>query len=157
MPRRRDGKKRPPAGRLYHRRMPEAPETPPVLPWRTTARHRPNWPQGYWRLAVWRGLRLRCPVCGVGPLFKNYFVMWERCSSCGVAFAREHGQWVGSLDINTFATAFVLMIGAAFGPLWSLRTSLIVWCSAAVLLPIITFRFARGVWTAIVHLTGGVY
>jgi len=83
--------------------------------------------------------------------------MSQRCSCCGVSFAREHGQWVGSLDINTFLTAFVVMIGAGFGPLWSLKTSLIVWCSAAVLVPIATFRFSRGLWTAIVHLTGGVY
>ena len=59
------------------------------------------------------------------------------CSCCGVSFAREHGQWVGSLDINTFVTAFILMIGAGFGPLWSLTTSLVVWCSAAVLVPIV--------------------
>ena len=50
-----------------------------------------------------------------------------------------------------------LMAGVGFGPLWSLRTSLAVWCTAAVVFPILTFRFSRGVWTAIVHLTGGVY
>jgi hypothetical protein len=83
--------------------------------------------------------------------------MHERCSRCGVSFAREHGQWVGSLDINTLLTAILLMAGAGFGPLWSLETSLIVWCSAAVVFPILTFRFSRGLWTAIVHLTGGVY
>lgn len=131
---------------------------PPVLPWRsTTARHRPGWPAGYWRKVCWRGLTLRCPVCGKGKLFKSYFRMYESCGCCGVGFAREHGQWVGSLDINTLLTAVLLMAGAGFGPLWSLKTSLIVWCSAAVLLPIVTFRFCRGLWTAIVHLTGGVY
>ncbi|MEP6995425.1 MAG: DUF983 domain-containing protein [Acidobacteriota bacterium] len=130
---------------------------PPVLPWRSTARKTPRWPEGYWKRVLWRGLRLRCPVCGVGKLFQSYFVMWDHCKACGVSFAREHGQWVGSLDINTFFTAFLLMIGVGFGPLWSLRTSLIVWCSAAVLVPLATFRFVRGVWTAIVHLTGGVY
>jgi hypothetical protein len=83
--------------------------------------------------------------------------MYDSCGRCGVRFAREHGQWVGSLDINTLLTAIVLMAGAGFGPLWSLPTSLAVWCSAAVLLPIATFRFSRGLWTAIVHLTGGVY
>jgi uncharacterized protein DUF983 len=84
--------------------------------------------------------------------------MNERCSCCGVGFAREHGQWVGSLDINTLLTAVVLMAGVGFGPLWpSLTMSLIVWCSAAVLVPLVTFRFSRGLWTAIVHLTGGVY
>ena len=130
---------------------------PPVLPWHGTPKHPKSLPEGYWRMVVWRGLTLRCPVCGKGKLFRSYFAMNPACSTCGVSFAREHGQWVGSLDINTFVTAFILMIGAGFGPLWSLSTSLIVWCSAAILVPIATFRFSRGLWTAIVHLTGGVY
>jgi len=133
------------------------PSSPAVLPWRPTARHRGGWPEGYWRKVIWRGLRLRCPVCGQGRLFRSYFVMHERCSFCGVGFAREHGQWVGSLDINTFATAIILMVGAGFGPLWPLKVSLAVWCTAAVAVPIATFRFSRGLWTAIVHLSGGVY
>jgi uncharacterized protein (DUF983 family) len=132
--------------------------TPPVLPWRgTTAHHRTGWPQGYWRAVVWRGLRLRCPVCGKGELFRTYFRMHETCSCCGVGFAREHGQWVGSLDINTFVVVFGIMIASAFSPDWPLPVMLTVWCSAAVIVPLITFRFSRGLWTAIVHLTGGVY
>ena len=137
--------------------VPPSPPMTPVLTWHGTPRKRAGWPEGYWKIAVARGLRLRCPVCGVGHLFRTYFAMQDRCPSCGVGFAREHGQWVGSLDINTFLCAFLLMIGVGFGPLWSLRTSLIVWCTAAVLVPLVTFRFVRGVWTAIVHLTGGVY
>jgi uncharacterized protein (DUF983 family) len=134
------------------------PEPPPVLPWRgATTRHRSGWPEGYWRIVVWRGLRLRCPVCGQGKLFRTYFTMHEKCSSCGVGFAREHGQWVGSLDINTFVVAFALMIGVGFAPLGSLEVSLTFWCAAAILVPLVTFRFSRGLWTAIVHLTGGVY
>ncbi len=138
----------------------EAPRTPApraVLPWTATARRPARFPEGYWRKVVWRGLRLRCPVCGKGKLFRTYFGMNDHCACCGVGFAREHGQWVGSLDINTFVTAFVLMIGVGFGPLWTVRTSLIVWCTAAVVFPILSFRFSRGLWTAIVHLTGGVY
>ena len=133
------------------------PAPSPVLPWHGTARRPARIPEGYWRTVIVRGLKLRCPVCGNGKLFKNFFVMNMQCGCCGVSFFREHGQWVGSLDINTFVTAFVLMIGAGFGPLWSLKTSLIVWCSAAVLVPLATFRFSKGLWTAIVHLTGGVY
>jgi uncharacterized protein (DUF983 family) len=134
------------------------PDPPPVLPWRgETVRHRSGWPEGYWRIVVWRGLRLRCPVCGKGKLFRTYFTMFEKCSPCGVGFAREHGQWVGSLDINTFVVAFALMIGVGFAPLGSLKVSLAFWCSAAILVPLVTFRFSRGLWTAIVHLTGGVY
>ena len=29
--------------------------------------------------------------------------------------------------------------------------------AAAIIVPLITFRFVRGLWTAIVHLSGGVY
>ena len=128
----------------------------PVLPWRTTHRGA-AWPAGYWQKVCWRGLRLLCPVCGEGKLFASYFVMNKNCAVCGVGFAREHGQWVGSLDLNTFVVAFVLMIGAAFSPLWPLGISLAVWGGAAIVVPLATFRFSRGLWTAIVHLTGGVY
>lgn len=134
------------------------PNPSPVLPFRGTAtRNRTGWPEGYWRTVVWRGLRLRCPVCGNGRLFRTYFAMHESCSSCGVRFAREHGQWVGSLDLNTFVVAFGLMIAAAFAPDWPLPVSLAFWGAAAVVVPLVTFRFSRGLWTAIVHLTGGVY
>jgi uncharacterized protein (DUF983 family) len=130
----------------------------PVLPWRgTTTRHSTSFPEGYAKMVILRGLRLRCPVCGQGKLFRTYFRMYDNCSCCGVGFAREHGQWVGSLDINTFLVAFILMVGVAFGPDWSLPVSLAVYGGAAILVPLATFRFSRGVWTAIVHLTGGVY
>ncbi|HTY41915.1 MAG TPA: DUF983 domain-containing protein [Thermoanaerobaculia bacterium] len=135
-----------------------APDPPPVLPWRgETARRHAGWPKGYWRTVVWRGLRLRCPVCGQGRLFQSYFRMRLHCPCCGVGFAREDGQWVGSLDINTFVVAFGLMIASAFSPEWPLPWLLAVWGAAAIAVPLVTFRFARGLWTAIVHLSGGVY
>jgi uncharacterized protein (DUF983 family) len=134
------------------------PSRQPVLPWRaTTAHRRPGWPRGYWRKVCWRGLKLRCPVCGEGKLFKSYFAMNASCAVCGVGFAREHGQWVGSLDINTLLTALVAMALVGFGPMWDLTTSLAVYVPFTVLFPILTFRFVRGFWTGIVHLTGGVY
>lgn len=134
------------------------PAPAPVLPLRGTPAHpRTAWPRGYWREVVWRGLRLRCPVCGRGRLFRTYFSMNESCPSCGVRFAREHGQWVGSLDINTFVVAFGLMIASAFSPDWPLPILLAVWGAASIAVPLLTFRFSRGLWTAIVHLTGGVY
>src|SRR5215470_12734749 len=136
---------------------PSDPAPHPVLPWRPSFK-KPAWPKGYWRLACWRGLRLRCPVCGQGRLFQSYFVMNRTCSVCGVGFTREHGQWVGSLDINTLLTAVVVMGLAGFGPIWDdTRTTLVVYVAFAVIFPILTFRFSRGLWTAIVHLSGGVY
>jgi len=137
---------------------PNGPPLPqPVLPWRATGRHAPRLPAGYWWIVVRRGLLLRCPVCGKGKLFRTYFRMNDVCPCCGVGFSREHGQWVGSLDINTLLTAFVLMAGVMFAPEWPIERSLAIFCTAAVVFPIVSFRFVRGLWTAIVHLTGGVY
>jgi uncharacterized protein (DUF983 family) len=136
---------------------PRAAAPAPVLPWRATARHPTTFPKGYWKTVVWRGLTLRCPVCGKGKLFRTYFVMNDHCACCGVGFSREHGQWVGSLDINTLLTAVVLMAGVALSPEWPVKESLWIFVPATIVFPILSFRFTRGLWTAIVHLTGGVY
>jgi uncharacterized protein (DUF983 family) len=41
--------------------------------------------------ALRRGLRKRCPHCGEGPLFSGWSQL-ERCSSCGLVFARNPGD-----------------------------------------------------------------
>src|SRR4026208_1926427 len=41
--------------------------------------------------ALRRGLRKRCPHCGEGRLFTRWSFL-ERCSSCGLVFARNPGD-----------------------------------------------------------------
>jgi uncharacterized protein (DUF983 family) len=41
--------------------------------------------------ALKRGLRKRCPHCGVGPLFSGWSFI-ERCSNCGLVFTRNPGD-----------------------------------------------------------------
>ena len=41
--------------------------------------------------ALQRGLRKRCPHCGEGPLFSGWSHL-ERCSVCGLIFARNPGD-----------------------------------------------------------------
>src|SRR5688572_31568005 len=41
--------------------------------------------------ALRRGLRKRCPHCGEGPLFSGWAHV-ERCSVCGLVFARNAGD-----------------------------------------------------------------
>ncbi len=43
------------------------------------------------RTALRRGLRKRCPHCGKGRLFSGWSHL-ERCSSCGLVFARNPGD-----------------------------------------------------------------
>ena len=43
------------------------------------------------RTALGRGLRKRCPHCGEGRLFSGWS-FFERCSVCGLVFARNPGD-----------------------------------------------------------------
>ena len=35
------------------------------------------------KLAIWNGLRLRCPNCGKGKLLHSYLKVCDSCSECG--------------------------------------------------------------------------
>ena len=107
--------------------------------------------------AIGRGVRLRCPVCGEGRLFRSYLQMNEECSCCGVGFSRESGQWLGSMDINLTLSLLLLLTPVIFLPDLGLGRELALWGAGAVLLPLALFRFVRGFWTALVYLSGGVY
>src|SRR6185369_12782944 len=43
-------------------------------------------------VALRRGLRRRCPRCGVGPLFRWGIKTYERCSSCDLLYQRDRGD-----------------------------------------------------------------
>ena len=49
-------------------------------------------------------MRLRCPACGHGRLFRRYFVRKDRCGHCGWKFEREAGHWVGGSEVHMFAS-----------------------------------------------------
>jgi uncharacterized protein (DUF983 family) len=98
-----------------------------------------------------RGLGLRCPRCGVGPLFEARFRMYARCTRCGYVFEREPGYFIGAMYINYGITA-VLVLGGHFildalVPL-SLATHVLLFGAAAIALPLAFFRHARGLWLA---------
>ena len=47
------------------------------------------------RTTLLRGLRKRCPRCGVGPLFRRGIRVRERCSDCGLLYQRNYGDtWI---------------------------------------------------------------
>ena len=62
----------------------------------------------FWE-TVGRGLRLRCPRCGEGKLFKGLFAMADACSSCGLDFQREQGYYIGAMYINYGMTTLILL------------------------------------------------
>jgi uncharacterized protein (DUF983 family) len=93
-----------------------------------------------------RAVRLACPRCGVGPLFRGWFRMHDACPACGLPLTREPGFYLGSIYINYGAT--VIATGALYALLVlglgaSHETALGVCLGVAVAFPILFFRHAR--------------
>ena len=44
------------------------------------------------RTALWRGVKRRCPHCGVGPLFTGWGQHEPRCTTCGLVYERNSGD-----------------------------------------------------------------
>src|SRR5262249_23745317 len=96
-----------------------------------------------------RALRLRCPLCGQGKLFRGWLQMHPECPHCGVTFEREPGFFLGSIYINYGLTALIVSIaypvllfsGMAKG------TPLLTGAAAfTVIFPILLFPWARSLW-----------
>jgi uncharacterized protein (DUF983 family) len=107
-----------------------------------------NGKKRFWSL-VFRALRLRCPVCGKGRLFRGWFKMNDVCPECGTAFEREAGFYLGSIYVNYGLTALVVAIGypvLLFNQILAERTLLIMAMVFSVAFPIWFFRYARALW-----------
>jgi Protein of unknown function (DUF983) len=96
-----------------------------------------------------RALRLRCPLCGRGKLYRNWFVMHPACSHCGVKFEREPGFFLGSIYINYGLTVLIVSIAypvLLFG--YGLpETPLLIGSLAFTLFfPMLLFPWARSLW-----------
>ncbi len=99
---------------------------------------------------VGRALRLRCPVCGVGPMFRR-LKQYETCPHCGFRFEREVGYFTNALIINyTIVSLPILFVIAplAFFSGLSLVTLLVSGVLIAVLVPVLTFPHSKASWLA---------
>ncbi len=97
-----------------------------------------------------RGLRLKCPRCGQGPLFRRGFSMPESCAVCGLRFEREQGYFVGAIYLNSAGTVLVLIGGGLvlhFAGV-SLIPQLVIAATLSVLVPVAFFRYSKSLWLA---------
>ena len=106
------------------------------------------------------GIRLRCPVCEQGQLFKDWFNMNKTCTHCTVRFERYEGEVVGGMTISIVITAFVFMVGYVASEIltaWPLWLHLTIWISFSLLFPIFFYRYSRAWWVVFLHLIGDVH
>lgn len=102
-----------------------------------------------------RGVHLRCPRCGAGPLFRGPFTMHAECLVCGLTFEREQGYFVGAIYVNYGATALLLVAGffalERFTDI-SLAQQLLLWGAFAIVFPLGFFRHSRSLWMTLDHI-----
>lgn len=96
-------------------------------------------------------MRLRCPRCGGGKLFKGWFRMHERCPNCKLKYERDPGYFLGSAYINYGLTAVI--ITAVYIPLRFVaniegRDMLVPLGLFCFIFPLFFFRYARAWWLA---------
>ncbi|MEY2397117.1 MAG: hypothetical protein QOJ00_291 [Actinomycetota bacterium] len=116
-------------------------------------------PDAHLLTMLWRGIRVRCPRCGGGKLFKSFFKMKERCPTCGYKIDRESngGFWLGGYVMNTALGESLLAI---YLLVFAVRvighpdtTPIRPWLAGAIALalvpPILFFRMSRTAWMAI--------
>ncbi len=104
------------------------------------------------RTLLSRAVRLRCPRCGGGKLFKTWMTMYPTCPNCNLKYERDPGYFLGSAYINYGLTSLILTaayIGLHVVGGISNRVLLIPLVGFFVLFPLAFFRYARALWLAL--------
>jgi uncharacterized protein (DUF983 family) len=100
------------------------------------------------------GLRLKCPRCGIGPLYAKPFRMHAHCGHCDLKFEREQGYFVGAIYINYAATVLIAVPGFflldAFVGM-TIDHQLALWVPFAIVFPLLFFHHSRSLWLVLDH------
>ena len=112
-----------------------------------------------------RALRLRCPVCGISPLFRpakrtesltDWFTMLPGCPRCGYAYEREPGYYLFALWLISFflvaicGLGLLLLLDYLFAP--STPVMLVGTLFPVMLIIILTVRHQKALFLALDHL-----
>lgn len=101
-----------------------------------------------------RALLLKCPFCGSRRTFiRRWLGRYPRCRSCGIRWQREHGSEIGAIGLNTILTFVSIGIGmvvafVATAPDFPVRSLMVGFMSAAVVLPVLFYPFTNTLWLA---------
>ena len=95
-------------------------------------------------------VRLHCPRCRRGPVFRSLFRMYESCPVCGHRFEREPGFFVGAMYVSYgLAAPLCALTAAALHVVFpSLGLLALVGAAGALLLVLSPWlvRYSRVIW-----------
>lgn len=106
-----------------------------------------------WRVLV-RGVRKRCPRCGVGRVFQRWYSALEHCSACGLSFCERDGAgdtWAFMYLSTAGLTGCIVVVMLLVRPesLWQGRLYVL---ATAILLIVGTLPRRRSLGIAVNHL-----
>lgn len=61
-------------------------------------------------LIVSRGLRRRCPQCGLGPLFTGWYEPIDKCAVCDLPLTSSDGFTLGLMYVTTAALTGIIIV-----------------------------------------------
>lgn len=96
-----------------------------------------------------RALRLRCPRCGDGRLFRGYFAMHKQCDNCQLTYERAPGYFLGSTYINYGLTTVLMTISFVvlnFGMGIEKHNLIAPLLTFVIVFPTLFFRLSRSFW-----------
>ena len=105
--------------------------------------------------ALARGLRLRCPRCGQGPLFASWNHLLETCPVCGLEFERRLGDTWFFMYMSTAGLSGALVVA-----MFLIRPR-VVWigqiliCLAAIAIIGLSLPYRKGVAVALDYWVEG--
>ena len=94
-------------------------------------------------------LRLVCPRCRQGRVFRGWIIVNERCPVCNLKFEREQGYFIGALYVSYLLgipIVAALMLVYWWLTSWRLETLLLAAFLTFQLFVPIVLRFAKVVW-----------
>lgn len=109
---------------------------------------------------AWWGMRLICPSCRRGRIYRSLTEMNPECPHCGVTFEREEGDFLGAMLIAYSITAVVVAAGIyAVSLLTDLSTTahLVLWIVFGTLFLLFTYRNMKGIWIGILYAMNGLH
>ena|SRR5687767_15169460 len=105
------------------------------------------------KVGIWQKvLRLRCPICGMGRIFKKFIDMAPACEVCGYVYEREQGYFLVAMVINYGVTVLAVMAGWIVLEFVLKASSVrLGWGLAiiAIAFPICFYPYSKALWMAI--------
>jgi uncharacterized protein (DUF983 family) len=106
----------------------------------------PGWPVPALSIALGRGLRGRCPACGLTPIFHGYLRVVDACPHCGAPLGRARADdappYFTILVVGHLVIPSMLVLERAESPPTWVQT--VIWVPVTLALSLLLLRPIKG-------------